>query len=175
MKIKITTLLLCFVSTALFAQKDWKTLEKDNYAINYPEDWISSDQKPQPTMQFLLLSDEKSQEKDQFRENINLTIEDLRGQTLSTEEYVKISLDQITSQIPNSKIISNDAIKIDGFEARVVIWSADFGNGMILKFKQILLINSGNAYVLTFSSTASEYDQYIEIGDKILNSFKLAK
>lgn len=175
MKIKITTLLVLFISTSLFAQKNWETLEQDNYAISYPKDWISSDQKPQPSMQFLLLTDEKSQNEDQFRENINLTTEDLGGTTFSLEEYAKISLDQITSQIPTAEVLSNDPTKIDNWEARTVVWRADFGNNMILQFKQVFLINGGQAYVLTFSSTKAEYDEYIKVGDNILNSFKFAK
>ncbi|WP_296313473.1 PsbP-related protein [Winogradskyella sp. UBA3174] len=175
MKIKLTTLLLFFISSTLFAQKGWETLTKDNYAVSYPKDWISSEQKPQPSMVFLLMSDEKSQNEDKFRENINLTLEDLTLQTLSLEDYSKLSIDQITGQIPSAKVISNESIKIDGWEAIAVIWTADFGNGMALKFKQIFLINNGKAYILTFSSTTTEYDEYIEVGDKILNSFKLAK
>ncbi|MFP4845275.1 hypothetical protein [Winogradskyella sp. PE311] len=175
MKTKISTLLLLFISLSLFAQENWETLEKENYAISYPTDWISSEKKPQPSMQFLLLSDEKSQNEDKFRENINLTLENLNGQTLSLDEYSKISIDQITAQIPSAKVISVDTIKLNGWEAKAAIWSADFGNGMILKFKQVFLLYSGTAYVLTFSSTTAEFDTYIQVGDQILNSFKLAK
>jgi hypothetical protein len=175
MKIKLTTLVLFLISATLFAQKDWNTLVQDNVTISYPKDWTSSDQKPQPSMQFLLLSDDKSQIEDKFRENINLTLEDLNGKTLTLDEYSKLSLDQITAQIPSAKILSNESRKIDGWEAKSAIWTADFGNGMILKFKQIYVLNAGVAYILTFSSTVAEYDDYIEVGDEILNSFKFAK
>ncbi|WP_339625266.1 PsbP-related protein [uncultured Winogradskyella sp.] len=175
MKIKLTTLVVLLIGFTVFAQKDWTQLTQDGFAISYPKDWVSSDQKPQPSMQFLLMSDEKSQINDKFRENINLTLEDLGGQVLSLEDYAKISLEQITTQIPSAKVIVNVTTKINDYEARSVIWSADFGNGMVLKFKQVFILNGGMAYVLTFSSTSAEYDDYIEVGDKILNSFKLAK
>ena len=175
MKIKTITLLLLFLSTTLFAQKDWKTLEKDEYAISYPEDWESSNKKPQPTMEFLLLSDENTQKEDLFRENINLTTEDLGDRELTVEAYTTISIDQIVAQIPTAKVGSSQSITIDGREAKSIVWSADFGNGMILKFKQVLIIYSGKAYILTFSSSEAEFNIYIEVGDQILNSFKLAK
>ena len=46
---------------------------------------------------------------------------------------------------------------------------------MELKFKQLYTVLDDTAYVLTFSSSVSEYDKYKEIGDRILNSFKLTK
>ncbi len=175
MKTKITTLLVLLISTTLLAQNDWNTLERDEYAISYPKDWVSSDQKTQASTQFLLLSDEKTQDEDSFRENINLTTEALGGREFTIEAYVKLSIDQIKAQIPSANIISNKNIKVEGREAKSVVWSADFGNGMILKFKQILMIYNDKGYVLTFSSSETEYDTYIAIGDQILNSFKLAK
>jgi hypothetical protein len=175
MKNNLIILFVLFNSTMLFAQNDWQTLEKDNFAISYPKDWVSSDQKPQPTIAILLLSDEESQKTDQFRENINLNLEDLKGQTLSLDEYAKISIDQIKNQIPNAEILSNGTTKINGWEAKSVVWHADFGNNMTLKFKQVFLLNNGIAYVLTYSSTKTEYDDYFEVADKIINSFNFAK
>lgn len=171
----LIVLALLLINVSLFAQDDWQILSTDNYSIQYPKDWTSSDQKPQPSVQFLLLSDESSLSEDNFRENINMTIENLKGKSISIDEYVKISIDQISAQIPNAKIITNESTKIDGNDAKEVIWSADFGNNMVLKFKQILLINSDSAYILTYSSTVTEFSKYEDIGDKILQSFKLAK
>ena len=175
MKLKILTSVLLFVSVTLFAQDDWKTLKKDDYAISYPKDWVSSDQKPQPNMQFLLLLDAKSQENDSFRENINLMTENLGSRDLTLEAYNKMSVDGIIAQIPSAMIISNQSTKVEGREAAAIVWSADFGNGMILKFKQIVMVYNNKGYILTFSSSEAEYDTYIEVGDQILNSFKLAK
>lgn len=175
MKIKITTLLLLFVSTALFAQEKWQTLEKDNYSINYPNDWVSSDQKPQPSVQFLLSAPESSQKDDLFRESINMVTESLGGQTLTIDAYIKISLDQITAQIPSAKVKSRTDVKLGEEDAKEVVWSADFGNGMVLQFKQVYVINNGTAYVLTFSSTTSEYDLYNETANKTISSFKFTK
>ena len=107
MKIKFTTLLLLFIGSTLFAQKAWHILEQDNYSIRYPKDWQSSDQKPESSMQFFLLSDGESQKEDQFRESINLKLENLNGQEMRLEAYTKISLDQIRSQMSRAQVISN--------------------------------------------------------------------
>lgn len=172
MKIKITTLLLFFISTFLFAQEDWKTFAKDNFSIQYPATWEYSDQKPQPNIQFVLMSEEASQNEDMFRENINLNTEDLNGQDVSLKDYAKAGLDQVFAQIPSAKMITNNDIKLGGENAKEIIWSANLGNGILLKFKQVFLLKDGTAYVLTFTATETDYDKYIVDGEKILYSFK---
>ena len=174
MKMKTSTLLLLFLSTTLFAQKGWNTLSKDSYAISYPNNWVTGDQMPLPSTQFVLLADENSNKKDQFRENINLNIEDIGTQTLTIDQYATKTINKITNQIPSAKILSNEAIKIDYCNAKSVVWSANYGNGMNLKFKQIIFLIGKKAYTLTYSSTVAEYDKYLKMGDKILYSFILA-
>jgi len=175
MKMKLITLLLVFISTSAFAQVDWQTYEKDNYAINFPADWEYSDSKPQPLVAFMLYSPETSEEKDKFRENINLTIEELSKADYTLDEYTKLALDQITKSIPNAKMISALPANISDVEALNMVWSADFGNGNVLKFNQLFTVKDRIAYVLTFTSTDGEYDEHIKDAAKILNSFKFTK
>jgi len=175
MKIKFLTSLLLITSSIVSAQENWQVLKKDAYAISYPNDWESSNKMTSPNMQFLLLSDIASQNGDKFRENINLTTENLGGQSFVIADYAKLSTDQIIAQIPNSTIESNKASTLDGQNAWEVIWYADFGSGMSLKFKQSFLLFNDTAYVLTFSSSTTDYEQYVKVADLIFNSFKLAK
>ncbi|WP_460218000.1 PsbP-related protein [Psychroserpens sp. MEBiC05023] len=173
MKFKITTLVLAFLVTVGYAQ-DKKTIEKDGYSVTYPDTWESSDQKPQPNVQFLLMSDISSQNKDMFRENINMSTELLNGQYPTLAEYSKASLDMIKTQIPSSKIISNNTISVNGVDAIDLIWSASFG-AIELKFRQYVLLKNDTAYIITYSASTTEYDDYSTIATSILNSFKFTK
>lgn len=175
MKTKLITIFTVFISIATFAQENWKTLKEANYVISYPENWESSDQKSQSNMLFLLLAEEASQNKDGFREKINLSSEILAGQNFKAKGYAELSVDNIKAQIPSSNIEVNEATKIDGHNAWHVVWSADFGNGKMLKFKQVFLVKHKTAYILTFSTTVDDYNNYIKVADKVLNSFKMAK
>ncbi|RNC85135.1 MAG: hypothetical protein ED556_11255 [Winogradskyella sp.] len=171
MKTRILFLIVLFMSITLSAQ-EMKTFTKNNYTIDYPATWASSEQKVQPSVQFIILSDESTQAKDKFRENLNLSKESLRGQKISTSEYAKISLDQVKAQIPNANIISNEPVTINGIEGEQIIWSADFGNSMVLKFNQFIFTRGDSGYALTFSSTVSEYDDYVKAADAMMKSFK---
>ena len=175
MKTKLFTSLLILVSLIISAQENWQTTKKDAFAISYPNDWETSNQLSQPSMQILLLSDASTQDKDKFRENINITTESLGGRSMSIASYAKVSTDQIKAQIPSARVESSKLSKLDGQEAWEVIWSGDFGNGMYLRFKQSFLLFNDTAYVLTYSSSTAEFDQYIKIADLVFESFKLAK
>lgn len=174
MRNKLLMLSALFFSLILFGQKDkWKTFEKDGYSIQYPKSWTYSDQKPQPMVQFVLLSEEDSQEEDNFRENINLSTESLQGRKMSLDAYVELALDQVTEQIPSAKILATEDVSLNGKKAKSFIWTADFGNGVMLKFKQYILISDGTAYILTFTSTEAEFDEYVNKATDILDTFKI--
>lgn len=175
MKIKLTTLLLLFISTSLFAQDGWKTFEKDNYSISYPSDWEFSDQNPQPTVAFMLNSPKESQKEDLFRESVNLTIEELSMADYTLDQYTEIALEQVKKQIPSAKMITALPANIGDVEATNIVWSAEVGNGMVLQFNQLFAVKDRIAYVLTFTTTEAEYDIYIEDAAKIISSFKFIK
>lgn len=174
MKISLLSLIFTVLTTAIFAQDGWKTYQKDNYSINYPSNWEYSDQKPEPTIAFIFMSPEASQTKDSFRERVNLTIENLVHEDLTLEEYTEKVLQQV-KQVPNAKMASALPVTIGDIEATNIIWSAELGGGMNLKFNQLFTVKDRVAYVLTFASTTTEYERYEKDAIMILNSFKFTK
>jgi hypothetical protein len=175
MKNRLTLLLTLLLTTICFAQDDWQIHKQDNYSINYPTNWEYSPKKPQPAIQFVLFSEEASQTKDLFRENINLTLEDISGQNFNLESYTKVALEQVKSQIPSANILSNTLIKLGDKNAKEIVWTAELGVGMLLKFKQVFTLHENSAYVLTFTASTTEYDAYIIDATTILYSFKFNK
>ena len=74
--------------------KGWKTLEQDNYTIQYPADW-DLNQDPTAASKFALLSPRESK-KDQFMENVNLATEDLTGKgDIDLAYYASASQEQL--------------------------------------------------------------------------------
>jgi len=175
MKIKLLSLVFTVLTSAIFAQDGWKIYQKDNYSINYPSNWEYSNQKPEPSIAFIFMSPEASQIKDSFRERINLTIENLVSEDLSLEEYTEKVLEQVKVQIPNAKMVSALPVTIGDIEATNIIWTAELGGGLNLKFNQLFTVKDRVAYVLTFASTTTEYELYEKDAIVMLNSFKIIK
>lgn len=149
---------------------NWKTLDKTDYTIQYPDDF-ELNTSGQMGMSFILLSN-KTSPQDEFRENVNLVIQDLTGQNTDLNKYVEISEGQIKSMITNSNIIESKRIKDGNMESQKVIFTG-FQGQFNLKFEQHYWIVNNKAYVLTFTAEVNEFENYKEISEKIINSFKI--
>lgn len=151
-------------------QEEWTSLNENGYSIQYPKNW-DLDKSGQMGTSFIVLSQLSSQQ-DQFRENVNLLIQDLTGMNIDLDKYVEISEGQIRTMITNGKLLDSKRQSSNGTEFHKVIFTGDQGIYQ-LKFEQYYLIKNGKAYVLTLTCEINQYDKYKEIGEQILSSFKL--
>jgi hypothetical protein len=152
--------------------KDWNTIKKDGYSIDYPKAW-ELNTSGQMGASFILFSPLSSQ-KDQFRENVNLIVQDLTGYNLDLDKYVEISEGQIQTLITNGKIIESKRVKNQTLDYQKVIYIGKQGI-YNLKFEQYYWVVGNKAYVLTLTCEETQFDNYKLTGEKILNSFKLNK
>jgi hypothetical protein len=149
---------------------DWKTMDETGFTIQYP-DSLELNKSGQLGMTFILLSKQTSQQ-DLFRENVNLIIQDLAGQNINLDKFVEISEGQIKTMITNGNIIESKRIKTSDSEFQKVIYTGTQGQ-FNLKFEQYYWILKQKAYVLTLTCEINQFDKYQEIGEKIMNSFKI--
>lgn len=149
----------------------WKVIETKEYAISYPDSWTMVNN-GQTGIAVQLFSALTSRE-DKFSENVNLVIQDLSGQTVKTlDQYTQLSESQIGTMMTNARILSSCKASCGGQECQKVIWTAV--QGMFkLKFEQYYLIKNEKAYVLTLTCAENQFDDYREVGEKIMDSFKL--
>ncbi len=157
-------------NTGTEIEKGWKTLDESIYSIQYPENW-DLDKSGQMGLSFVLLS-KQSTPKDQFRDNINLLIQDLQGQNINLDKYVEISEGQIKTMITKGNIIESTRQNENGSEFQKVIYTGDQGV-YNLKFEQYYWIENGKAFVLTLTCELDQFETYKVTGEKILNSFRL--
>ena len=78
----------------------------------------------------------------------------------------------IETMITDGKLISNERLKQNGREYQKVIYSGKQGI-YDLKFEQFYWVIQGNAYVLTLTCEAGQFEAYKNAGEKVLNSFIL--
>lgn len=149
---------------------DWKTFDQPNYSIQYPLSW-ELNLSGQMGMSFIILSPRES-EQDKFSENVNLVIQDLTGKDIDINKYTKISEDQIKTMLTNSHLIESKRIKKDSYEYHKINYTFDQGI-FHLKLEQFYWVINQKAYVLTFTSEQNKYADFVERGEKIMNSFIL--
>lgn len=175
----IMTLLICLFACGQKRQEnaqanrasEWKTIECDKYSIQYPGDWTLN-KSGQMGMAFLLLSKQTSAQ-DSFSENVNLVIQDLTGLHINgLDQFTKNSEGQIKSMMANSKILGTEKLKKNGTDFQKIVYTGDQGLYK-LKFEQYYLIKYNKAFILTLTCELNQFDNYKELGEKIMNTFNL--
>ena len=150
---------------------DTKTYTTSAYSIQYPADW-SLNLEGSKEVEFQLFSPLVSSS-DTFRENVNLLVQDLRGQPVKTlDQYVEISESQIVAMLTDSEILASERLRRNGREFHRVEFTARQGK-FALKHVQYYFLEDTTVYALTFTCLAGEFDEHKEIGIRILDSFVL--
>lgn len=169
-KLLFIGLLILISNFSLFSQaKDWSTLNKNNISIDYPKDWELNESGQMGT-NFILFSPLTSP-KDQFRENVNLLVQDLTGYNLDLEKYVEISEKQIKTLMANGKIIKSKRVLNKELSYQKIIFKGKQGV-LDLKFEQYCWEVEDKAYVLTLTCEENQFQKYKVIGEKKLNTFR---
>lgn len=147
----------------------WQTLDDAAYSIQYPTKWeiVKGGQMPMTFFYSPLESKE-----DNFRENVNVLIENLPQSDIDLNKYAEVSEEQIKTMLTNSVIIESKRIKNDSQEFQKMIYTGDQGI-FHLKFEQYYFVKNSKAFVLTFTSQQNTFDNYKETAENILNSFQL--
>lgn len=148
----------------------WNTIDRNNYSIKFPGTW-TLDTSHQFGADIFILSP-KNADTDIFRENVNVMIQNLSGTGLTLDSYAEISIKQVKAMLNDANILETRRTKVDGKEFHMLLFTGQQG---IFKLKtlQIFLIENDSAYVITLTTELHQYDNYNQVGETILNSFRL--
>lgn len=149
---------------------NWDSINEDTYQIKYPSNWDVNKSGQMGTS--FILSSRQSNKEDNFKENVNLIIQDITAYNLNLDQYVAISEEQINTLITEGKIILTERKQKDGEEYHRVIYTGKQGI-YNLKFEQYYWVIENQAFILTLTCEKDEFDKYQEIGETILNSFEI--
>jgi eukaryotic-like serine/threonine-protein kinase len=148
----------------------WLTHSDENFSIEYPSNWELNTSGVSGT-KFFILSELTSPD-DIFRENINMLVQDLSEHNVDLAEFVKISEGQVSEFLEDTKIHVSDTKDGKHYTYHRIIYSG-VQEGNRIKIEQIYIIIDQHAYILTFTCTASEFAQFKQTGERILESFRL--
>jgi len=104
-----------------------------------------------------------------FRNNINLLVQDLTKADLDLEKFVDLTESQIQS---SGKLIKSERLNRNGVEYQSILFEANFGEGD-LKFLQHDFVHNNKAYILTYTATVGTFEENLPKAQEIMNSFKL--
>lgn len=139
------------------------------FTIGYPGDWNLNDKPANATLQ---LTSPVENNDDQFRQNLNLQIENLNGGT-TIEDYVRTNVEAVKDIVKGYKEVASMYFNRNGSKAYQITYKGKYGNMTYdVQVKQLFCVTNGKGYVLTYVSKEGERDAFETTANKIFNSFK---
>jgi len=148
-------------------EPDRYTNKEKGFSIKFPADWERKEGMMGTAV--LALSPQEGTA-DQFRVNVNVTIEDL-PKTLSLDEYVAAALGALRKVLTDLEEHENSAMNVAGTPAKRLIFSHRMG-AIKVKAMQCVLVKGTRGYVITCSAAPDQFDNYRPKFDEIVQSFR---
>ncbi len=147
-----------------------RTLHGESYSINYPADWEIDLSRPSGTDIMLLSPNELAE--NVFRANVSLTVQNLPNDTITLAAFVERSESQIRTIATNQEIIASNRGVNGSILYHHIVFNQNLGE-LLLRREQYYIVNSGRAYVITFSAAVANGFRFEEEATEIMRSFRL--
>ena len=139
------------------------------FSIGYPPEWMFEDKTESAIIQ---ITSPSEGDKDNFKQNINLQIEELKN-SMTIEEYVKLNMSGVKDLVKGYREVSAMYFNRNGAKAYQIIYKGKYGDMTYeIQIKQLFAISNGKGFVLTYVSKEDERDAFETTANKIFNSFK---
>jgi hypothetical protein len=172
MKFKVTFLFLLICTIAYSQNNTMDTsFVGSGFSIQYPSSW-SIDTSGKMGTQLFIFSP-LVVENDQFRENINIIIQDLQGLNIDLNTYKYITDDQLLNLVTSPTVYESKVYTSTPTPYYKAAYSMTQGK-LRLRITSICYIKEDKAFLATFTCEEGQYQLYQSIGDQILHSFKVS-
>jgi hypothetical protein len=143
---------------------------KERYSLSYPKSW-SLDTSKMFGIDVLLRSP-KTDSLDDFKENMNLFVQDLHGQNYSLSKMGQESEAQIKNMVTDVQIIDSRLDSTASPQHYILTYKGRQGKFLLTTIQHYYLKNEVG-YALTMTIKQGEEKDYIPMADKIFESFRL--
>ncbi len=138
--------------------------------INYPEDW-----QQQQINDFLIpgviFISPLEDEQDLFQENVSISIESLLEES-SLQTYTAESVAEIKRIDPF--VPPPEKTYLGKHESRKITYESKNRRGLEVTRTQIWTVSEGKAYILTYTAEPEQYQNFMPIVERMIESFKLS-
>ncbi len=154
--------------TALTCVTAGYTNKKHRFSLAEPEGWNVDESGLMGTAVIFYGPTES-----EFTVNANVVVEEIpEGTTL--EQYASAGNETLADVLNNYEQISEREMKIGDLDAHERVFTHEMGDRKLVA-KQVAVVSEKRAYVLTFTALEGNYDQYVEVFDKMVQSFEVSE
>ena len=162
----------CLVSAALPPVSTYNAYSNNsyNFQMKYPAAW-DVEEGVMGTAVFFLSP--LSGPYDQFRENVNIIVEDVSAHPgLTVDDYEIVSIDELARTITDFTIIERGRRIVSGRPARTLEFTGTQGIYQV-RFLQVYTIIAGRAFVITYTAEDSQYQIYLPAVTRMIDTLSL--
>jgi uncharacterized protein YaaR (DUF327 family) len=145
-------------------------LTKERYSLNYPQSWTLDTGKL--FGMDILLRSPKTDSLDDFRENITVFVQDLRGQNYNLSKMGQESEAQIRKMVTDVEIIDSKLDSTASQQYYILKYKGRQGKFLLTTIQHYYLKDEVG-YALTFTIKRGKEADYVPLAEKVFNSFKL--
>jgi hypothetical protein len=139
----------------------------NNFQMQYPENWEKKEGVYGTVVAFV----SPRNVADDFGENITVTVK----QTSATaEQYVDSAVKNAPKDYKDFKLVENKATTLSGEPARMITYTFTEGTAKIYT-REIFAVKGGKVYDITFTNTQDKPNELWDVGQKMVESFKITK
>lgn len=140
-------------------------------AMNYPTGWQSDESSPTAIVTF----SPPGAADDGFTENVGLTMNDLREQPLTLDEYTAATLEQLPGALSDFSLVSSEAATMASTPAQKLVYTFTLPDGNPVKALQVHTIRNGIAYTMVYLNKPDQFSAFEAGAQTIIGSFQVTK
>ena len=162
----------CLVSAALPPVSTYNAYSNKsyNFQMKYPTAW-DVEEGVMGTAVFFLSP--LSGPGDEFRENVNIIIEDVSAHPgLTADDYEAVSIDELARTITDFTVIERGRRIVSGRPARTLEFTGTQGMYQI-RFLQVYAVSAGRAFVITYTAEDNQYQRYLPAITRMIDTLSL--
>jgi hypothetical protein len=163
-----------------FRNATLKTYENPGFglSIQYPSSWAGTQLRSDPFSQtntsiVAIFEAPRENLTDSYRENLILSVQGPLEDTISLDEYTQNSLNAFRSMSDRVSILESSPSTLSGLPAHVITYTSGLQNLTLKKMQIFTIVNDNTAYVVTFGAEESQFNKYIPVIMKMVNSLSI--
>lgn len=142
-------------------------------AIRYPDGWDKQElNQKEDTLTLLVLFLSPLAKGDAVRENVNVVVEDISKTPLSLQQYTDLGVAKERQFFEAFSLEDSADVTVAGREAHQVTYTATL-KGQTLRFRQVWLLQDGNAFVWTFADTPENFSLHLPVFERMLGTLMM--
>ncbi|AFZ11897.1 hypothetical protein Cri9333_0982 [Crinalium epipsammum PCC 9333] len=142
--------------------------------IKYPSNWERQDIHNPVTGEVAVFIPPEENDSTQSQTKIIIRVEDLSKQPMSLDEYTNASIGEIKKFLSNAKIVESKPTIIAERPAHLLIYSGLNQPYSLPTNLEVWTLKNNKAYIITYTSTSTKYEQFLEIAKEIIKSLEIS-